>query len=195
MNGSKKVIYLEEKTYPYLYTSRKIPGGSGYCRSKYEEYIFNQLKRDTEVKSFQIEPFKIPYSYGDRTRMYTPDILVTFQDGSKVLVEVKVSQEVLYYTNQKKFEAAERFALENGMKFEVWTTPSLANSTPWSNIRGRYDYKTLSDKVISEAREIEKSIDKRRQELLKQAEKEKIIGWIIFIAIILSVLYAIFTQS
>lgn len=59
-----------------------------------ERECFYYLEFDDEVISYDEQPFKMYYELnGSRTR-YTPDILVTYKDGSQKLYEVKYQDEI-----------------------------------------------------------------------------------------------------
>lgn len=180
---------MEEKRYPIFFESRKIPSGKSVCRSKYEEYFFSELHKDTSVIKFEVEPFKIPYKFGSKNKTYLPDILVTYRNGSKILVEIKTSQEVDFISNQTKFEAAHKYAEENGYKFEVWVTPSLAPSTYWSNVKGKFDYVTATNMVRKELEDREKRKIKVEEMNRKNNVQANIILVIIIILFFWFVLY------
>jgi len=59
-----------------------------------EREYFYYLEFDDEVISYEEQPFKMYYQMnGSRTR-YTPDILVTYKDGSQKLYEVKYQNDI-----------------------------------------------------------------------------------------------------
>lgn len=104
--------------------------GRVFFRSSWEKKAFEMLDTDNNVESFVVEPFSIPYfrKEGNRKnlRNYVPDILVTYTDGSKKLVEVKPACYLEAVINIAKFTAAREKCLNEGWAFEVWTQKELS---------------------------------------------------------------------
>ena len=82
----------------------------------------------TEVTEYQYEPFQIKYvsnrSTG-RIRIYIPDFLIKFTDGTVKLVEVKRENKVNSPTVKKKTIVAKAWAGRNGMSYELWTDKKI----------------------------------------------------------------------
>lgn len=102
-------------------------------RSPLEEIIFTQLNEDSYVEKIEIEPLKISYVYNRVYRKYIPDALLTFSDGHKELIEIKLSIDTQYKKNLAKFEAAESYAKENNMIFRVIGVQGETNKGNYSN--------------------------------------------------------------
>ncbi len=109
-----------DSEYPKLWESPKLFNPPRECRSPLEEKILSALDNDDEVYGYEIEPFKIPYWAGNKRRFYTPDLLVRYRGGRKVIVEIKSEWDLKEPLNQAKFKAIEQYANENGYGFEVW---------------------------------------------------------------------------
>lgn len=100
-------------------------------RSSWELRAIEILEEDSDVVSFQFEPFRIPYYYGLRQdnspqrRHYIPDFLVTYADGHRTLVEIKPNCYVHAAVNVAKASAAKEYCEEIGVTFEFWTQDRL----------------------------------------------------------------------
>src|SRR5208282_46921 len=88
-------------------------------RSEYELTYINKLEGDSTVVKFLYEPFRIPYTFQDKERVYIPDFLVSYTSGDKELVEVKPAALVNDAMNRSKFEAARDYCKEQGIKFSI----------------------------------------------------------------------------
>ena len=99
--------------------------GRCWCRSTYEKRYCELLDTSQDVRTYRSEPMYIPYSSGETVRNYVPDFLVTYLDGSCVLVEVKPMALVNLPGNVVKINAARNWCAENGMKFLVITEREL----------------------------------------------------------------------
>jgi hypothetical protein len=60
-----------------------------YCRSQLELGFVKCLEQMSMVSSFEMEAVTIPYMWEGAEHNYVPDILVTYVDGSRELIEVK----------------------------------------------------------------------------------------------------------
>jgi hypothetical protein len=111
--------------YPKMWESPKLFNSPRLCRSPLEEKILTALDNNDKVYGYEIEPFKIPYWAGNKRRFYTPDLLVRYKNGRKVIVEVKSEGDINEPLNQAKFKAIEQYANEKGYGFEVWTDRTM----------------------------------------------------------------------
>jgi hypothetical protein len=105
--------------YPIFYHSNKIPTKGGLCRSPIELKYFKELDNDSEVISYIPEPCKIPYNFNNENLNYIPDVLIQYANGIKKLVEIKTMREVAEPINIAKFNAAKKYASNNGMLFKI----------------------------------------------------------------------------
>ena len=106
-----------------------------YYNSRYELAFYDILEQDDNVLAYESGNIRIPLYNGST---YFPDILVTYMDNSKTLVEVKP---LCFLTKTGggldkfviddcpalivKIEAAEEFCKIKGWKFEIWTEQCL----------------------------------------------------------------------
>lgn len=61
-----------------------------FYRSSWEALLMYKLEEDDNVKYYESEPFSIKYYHPDGSlHRYIPDLLVVFNDNSKLLVEIK----------------------------------------------------------------------------------------------------------
>lgn len=90
-----------------------------------ELYTIKLLENDPNVKYFDRCKFRIPYTYLDKNRFYYPDFMVEYNDGSKIIIEVKPSWKLRH----KKYRdpiiakniAANKYAKKRGMVFLLFT--------------------------------------------------------------------------
>jgi len=97
-------------------------------RSGWEFAYFQYLELNEDVKEYEYESFKIPYLSNKKTgkyRSYIPDFLVTFNDGSKIIVEIKPKRFLSKLQVKKKISAAKEYALKNSLEFKVLTEDDL----------------------------------------------------------------------
>jgi hypothetical protein len=106
-----------------LYTSNKA--GSIRYRSSYELIAYQILDQLSIVKSYQCDPFRIPYIFKDDTHTYIPDILVTYVDNSQELIEVKPERFLLDEKVVAKSIAAKQYCVTLGIKYSLWTEKNL----------------------------------------------------------------------
>ncbi len=95
------------------------------CRSSWEKIAMELLDQDETVKTYVYEPFAVPYLFEGVQKNYIPDILITYENGTKTLVEVKPKAFVDHGINQAKFAAARNLCVLLDISFEVWTEDIL----------------------------------------------------------------------
>jgi hypothetical protein len=103
-------------------------GGICRFRSSWELQYFKYLDACPQVVSFSSEGLRIPYVSNVRTgklRNYIPDLLVTYADGSRSLIEIKPKKRLSLPKNVKKFFAAREWCLRNGCSFVLITEIEL----------------------------------------------------------------------
>jgi len=113
-------------------------------RSLWERHCFRWLDQNADVVSWSSEETVVIYYFpiDKRTHRYFVDLKYTTKDGRTFLIEVKpaketvkpkkveksaryVKESVTYIRNQCKWEAATKFAEDNGWTFHVWTEVEL----------------------------------------------------------------------
>ena len=59
-----------------------------------ERDLFMILEFDDNVLKYEEQPIRVYYPYNNKTRRYTPDVLITYKDNSQKLIEVKYASEL-----------------------------------------------------------------------------------------------------
>src|SRR3990167_1840120 len=95
-----------------------------YYRSSWELVAFLYLDSIDEVESYQSEPFKIPFiDENNNSKNYLPDILISYKDGNKKLIEIK--PERYLKDNVDKINAGQKYCEENNITYEIWTQTEI----------------------------------------------------------------------
>lgn len=113
-------------------------------RSLWERHCFRWLDTNSDVISWSSEEVVVQYYFPLDKKMhrYFPDLWYKTKGGQTFLIEVKpdketkvptgskrsaryVTESVTYVKNQCKWEAATKFAKDNGWVFDVWTEKHL----------------------------------------------------------------------
>jgi len=114
-------------------------------RSLWELKLMKYLDAHSEIVKWASEEFAIPYRSPIDRRMhrYFPDFWVEKSNGEQIVIEVKPKQQLVppkkpkrqtrrylkemhtYAINQRKFEVAEEFCKNRGMKFMIMTQDNL----------------------------------------------------------------------
>ncbi|TMD65881.1 MAG: hypothetical protein E6I91_09645 [Chloroflexi bacterium] len=85
---------------------------------QYESHLELQfllmLEETKEVVLYQEQPFIIPYISNGRSRNYYPDILFLFEDGKRVVVEIKPPYQMALHENLIKLSALRLLCIQNG---------------------------------------------------------------------------------
>lgn len=93
-----------------------------------ERDFFVLLEYDPDVETFEPHPVRIPHRVNGHSRVYTPDVLVTYrrgEDGKPVrrpeLCEVKVRSQLRkdWARLRPRFRAAQRFSRSRGWRFRL----------------------------------------------------------------------------
>jgi hypothetical protein len=93
-------------------------------RSGWEYIAAQAFDLDKNVVEYEYESFTIPYIANVRSgklRTYLPDFLVTYNDGTKIIVEIKKTNALSHAIVIKKAEAAEKWAKKKGMLYQIWS--------------------------------------------------------------------------
>lgn len=96
-----------------------------YYRSGLEADFYKCLEEDPDIKTYKIEPFKVPYFWQGEWHNYIPDILVEFIDGVKEIWEVKPGVRTNDEQNLAKWNSADAQAKNIGWRFVVQTEVGL----------------------------------------------------------------------
>jgi hypothetical protein len=97
-----------------------------HYRSGWELTVCKYLDISKDVLSYEYESFGIKYISNSKTgklRVYYPDFLVTYQNGNKILVEVKRKDKLSDVLVLKKAKAAEEWCAKQNppIRYEFWT--------------------------------------------------------------------------
>lgn len=106
------------------YAGIKNGGAINYLRSSFESTYARLLDSDSDVVSWEHEPFRIPYMFEGSVHNYVPDFLVTRICGT-FLVEVKPKMLVDTNLNIAKQRAAHVWCEENRVTFLIITEDDL----------------------------------------------------------------------
>lgn len=96
-----------------------------HYRSSYELIAYKILEQLSKVKSYEVEPFAIQYEWQNSVHRTIPDILVTYTDGSKELIEVKPEWKFTIRKEVHKMAVMQKYAEDNNMIFNVWSEKQL----------------------------------------------------------------------
>lgn len=91
-------------------------GDRHFFRSSWEEATMRYLDTCDDVKTWDYEPMRIPYYQNDNKRWYVPDFIVTFQNGSREMWEVKPKEFVNSERTLLKSEAARGWCSKNDIR-------------------------------------------------------------------------------
>ena len=114
-------------------------------RSLWERQVFRWLDDNQSVLSWNSEEVVIPYrcKTDNKLHRYFMDLYVKFNDGKTYLIEIKpkkqtqppkqparkskkyLNEVMTYVKNQSKWTAAESFAKDRGMTFQIWTEDTI----------------------------------------------------------------------
>lgn len=114
-------------------------------RSLWERQVFRWLEDNPDIAKWNSEDVVIPYvcATDRKQHRYFIDIYFETVTGDKYLVEIKpkketappknpgkrtkkyLSESLTYAKNISKWKAAQEFAADNGVKFQVWTEETL----------------------------------------------------------------------
>ena len=101
------------------YVSSKTGATINY-RSSWELEYAKLLDADETVTTWKYEPFAIPYEHDGETKQYLPDFLVSYDDESKELVEVKPDRLTYTSINEAKRKAAIALCEVAGWTYVSW---------------------------------------------------------------------------
>jgi len=102
---------------------QKSPYNFERFQSSLEERMMKRLESDATVKRWmKRHGITIPWIDSQKhRRRYVPDFIVEYQDGSKVIIEVKDPSRVDSNDVQRKRKAAEMWCKQRGMEYVIAT--------------------------------------------------------------------------
>ena len=122
----KKPIKRRKRKRHYItgiHHSPKCPTPIKY-RSGWELTVAKYLDQDPDVLSYEYESLTIRYAIAGRYRDYTPDFLVLYKSGKKVIVEVKRADKLTDRKVIAKATATRKWLRENKLDdydYQFWT--------------------------------------------------------------------------
>lgn len=93
-----------------------------HYKSSYEETYMKFLDQSNNVTSYTYEQVVITY---DGCRRYVPDFIVTYEDGTKALVEIKGMHLLHLDSTKRKLQAGKEYADIHNMSFVVVTNNEI----------------------------------------------------------------------
>jgi len=128
--------------------SNKALSGFVSFESKLERDFYFLFDYLPQIKFFDDQPLTIEYEFQGKNRTYTPDFLLTLNDGSHILGEVKYRSELMekFDDFEHKFRAAIEFCKQKkNWTFRIFTErcPYMQNEDLFFNIRYLLDYKYI----------------------------------------------------
>ena len=103
--------------------SPKCPTPINY-RSGWEHTVALYLDQNPDVLSYEYESINIRYAIAGRYRTYTPDFIVVYKSGKKVIVEVKRADKLTDRKVIAKATATRKWLKENKFEdyeYQFWT--------------------------------------------------------------------------
>lgn len=94
-------------------------------KSILELNVYKRLESLDTVKSFEVEPLIIPYTFNGLEKHYVPDLVIKYVDGSVDLVEIKSKRDVNTKQVIEKNKAAIRYAKRHGMRYKLITNETI----------------------------------------------------------------------
>lgn len=101
--------------------STKNGGKEMHYRSGYECDVYECLEALPEVLSYDVEPFKVQYSFEGESHEYNPDLCVLFVDGHTEVWEIKPANQTHLPRNNAKWTACQQYCQQRGYTFMVLT--------------------------------------------------------------------------
>ena len=127
MRPKKKPVKRRRKRKRHYITgihhSPKCPTPIKY-RSGWELTVALYLDQNPEVLLYEYESINIRYAVAGRYRTYTPDFLIVYKDGKKVIVEVKRADKLTDRKVIAKATATRKWLKENKLidyDYQFWT--------------------------------------------------------------------------
>lgn len=108
----------------YLISS-KNGGKEMHYRSGYECEVYECLECLPEVIKYDVEPFKVKYTFEGEVHEYNPDLSVLFNDGRIEIWEIKPSNQTALPRNTAKWAACQQHCESRGWNFIVMTEKGI----------------------------------------------------------------------
>jgi hypothetical protein len=98
-----------------------------FYRSSWELKMYRWCDQNENIEFWGTESVHIPYfdPVKQKMRRYFPDVFIKFNDGRKVIIEIKPASQNNNPTNQAKWEQAQKYAKQIGGEFVVMNEKQL----------------------------------------------------------------------
>lgn len=107
-----------------VHHSPKSPAPINY-RSGWELTVCKALDVNPEVIRYEYESLQIPYLMGGKQHTYTPDLLIAYKSGKKVIAEIKRADKLTDRKVIAKATAVRQWLRDNGLageyEYQFWT--------------------------------------------------------------------------
>lgn len=118
-----------------------------------ERDFFLLLEFDRSVSSYEEQPMRLSYHYGNKNIPYTPDVLVQYKAEalSPCIFEIKYSDEIKEKKVflREKFEQIEEYLRSNDMKFKLFTELDIRTQF-LENAKMIYRFASVNDMYYDE---------------------------------------------
>jgi hypothetical protein len=101
--------------------STKNCGKEMHYRSGWECDVYECLEALPEVISYDVEPFKVNYTFNGEHHEYNPDLKILFDDGHVEIWEIKPANQTHLPRNNAKWAACNQHCQARGYSFMVLT--------------------------------------------------------------------------
>jgi hypothetical protein len=101
--------------------STKNGGREMHYRSGMECDVYECLESMSEVVSYDVEPFKVQYTFEGEVHEYNPDLSILFDDGHIEIWEIKPANQTHLPRNNAKWTACNQYCQARGFNFMVLT--------------------------------------------------------------------------
>jgi hypothetical protein len=142
-------------------------------RSGWEKQVSLMFDIDPEIKVVEYESLRVPYISNIRTgkvKIYLPDFLITYIDGSKKIIEIKRDDRVNTKIVKLKEAAAIRFINGNmhNTNYEIWTKKHIDAYKKRLNFKEEAPKSFLNDSKKSPSRKKRPDRPKPKDEVSKK---------------------------
>lgn len=105
--------------------SNKNGGKEMHYRSGWECEVYECLEAFPDVLAYEVEPFKVQYTYLGEIHEYNPDLKIVYDDGRIEIWEIKPANQTTLPKNNAKWSACNQHCESRGYQFMVLTEVGL----------------------------------------------------------------------
>ena len=145
---ARRVIFISNNGHPCKFGSLKC-GRILHLESGVERDWATILEFDPTVIIFYEQPFRIEYFDAEnKKRSIFPDFLVYYDNGSVVVVEIKLAADASEPENKQKFELEKQILEYHGYGFKLITDEDMENDLLLSNSKKLRPYRRTSVDIV-----------------------------------------------